>query len=69
LPALLPRVMALLDDPAPVVRGAAVWALARLDPRRAMAERDRRVTDEPDESVCAEWDVAELSARAISPAQ
>jgi len=70
LPGLLPRVLALLDDPAPVVRGAAVWALARLDPMQAAAERDRRVTNEPDESVSAEWGaVDEVSAQAISSGQ
>jgi epoxyqueuosine reductase len=52
---LVPRVAALLDDPAPVVRGAAVWALARLDPDQAEAERARRAADEMNESVRAEW--------------
>src|SRR3546814_5052518 len=32
---LLPQVMALLDDPAPVVRGAAAWALLRLEDRKS----------------------------------
>ena len=32
-------VTSLLDDPDPVVRGAAVWALSRLDPGRFEAER------------------------------
>ena len=33
----------LLDDPSPLVRGAAVWALGRLDPQRlaALAEKSR----------------------------
>jgi epoxyqueuosine reductase len=47
---------ALLGDPDPVVRGAAVWALSRL-----MAEADfaalraRHESGEPDETVKAEW--------------
>ena len=49
--ALLP----LLDDDAPTVRGAAVWALERLDPDRFTAERERRLAGEPDESVRCEW--------------
>ena len=53
---LVPRVAALLDDPAPVVRGAAVWALARLDPDQADTERARRAAGETDESVLAEWE-------------
>ena len=50
---LLPRVVALLDDPAPDVRGAAVWALAQLD--RGRFEALRAVQGDPDESVRAEW--------------
>ena len=42
----------LLADPAPVVRGAAVWALARLDAKRALALR----CDDDDPDVSAEWD-------------
>jgi epoxyqueuosine reductase len=44
----------LLDDASPLVRGAAVWALGRLDPKRleALAERRERETDE---SVRGEW--------------
>ncbi|MEM1297850.1 MAG: tRNA epoxyqueuosine(34) reductase QueG [Pseudomonadota bacterium] len=41
----------LLDDPEPLVRGAAVWALGRLDPVRA---RTLARTD-PDPEVTAEW--------------
>jgi epoxyqueuosine reductase len=47
--------VALLDDPAPVVRGAAVWALAQLDPARAAAERAVRAGAEMDADVLAEW--------------
>lgn len=48
-PALAAKLEPLLDDPAPVVRGAAVWALGRLgmlDPARADGEQDERVRSE-----------------------
>jgi len=48
-------VAALLDDPDPVVRGAAVWALRRLDAARWGAERAARLEAETDEGVRAEW--------------
>ncbi|MEE2877678.1 MAG: tRNA epoxyqueuosine(34) reductase QueG [Pseudomonadota bacterium] len=44
-----------LDDEAPIVRGAAVWALSRLDMARFELEKDRRVADESDAGVKAEW--------------
>jgi epoxyqueuosine reductase len=44
----------LLDDPSPLVRGAAVWALRRLDPPRAAALGEKRA-GETDESVRDEW--------------
>ena len=55
---LIPPVAALLDDPSPVVRGAAVWALGRLD--RAMLERERRarLAAEEDENVRGEWELS-----------
>jgi epoxyqueuosine reductase len=56
-----PLVTALLDDPAPVVRGAAIWALGRLDPEGFAAERAARRAYEKDEGVAAEWD-AEIAA-------
>jgi len=45
-----------LDDPSPLVRGAAVWALSRLMPEDDFAAlaRDRAV-QETDETVRAEW--------------
>jgi epoxyqueuosine reductase len=49
------RIVALLDDPAPVVRGAAVWALGRVDPPGWAAERDARAGAESDPEVAAEW--------------
>jgi len=54
-PALAAPLARLLDDEAPIVRGAAIWALARLAPERAAAERARRAASEPDEAVRAEW--------------
>ena len=47
----------LLDDPSPLVRGAAVWALGRLD--RARLERAAPVhRGETDPGVAAEWAAA-----------
>ena len=57
LPALVPQVTSLLDDPAPVVRGAAVWALSRLDPAR-LEERASRTEHEHDQTVMEEWAAA-----------
>ncbi|PAX08027.1 tRNA epoxyqueuosine(34) reductase QueG [Sphingomonas lenta] len=51
---LVGPVAKLLDDPAPVVRGAAVWALGRLDPERLERERWRAAGEE-DEEVREEW--------------
>jgi epoxyqueuosine reductase len=47
----------LLDDASPLVRGAAVWALARLDPQRFAVMAEKRA-HETDESVLAEWNAA-----------
>ncbi|MEM1087010.1 MAG: tRNA epoxyqueuosine(34) reductase QueG [Pseudomonadota bacterium] len=44
-----------LDDEDPVVRGAAVWALSRLDMAVFEKERARRVECEDDEDVRGEW--------------
>ena len=51
-PALAPEAERLIDDASPLVRGAAVWALGRLD-----KERLRRCAsaNEPDETVRDEW--------------
>ncbi|HEU4960239.1 MAG TPA: tRNA epoxyqueuosine(34) reductase QueG [Sphingomonas sp.] len=54
-PALVEPIGRLLDDEAPVVRGAAIWALARLAPERFAAERAQRAPAESDETVRAEW--------------
>ncbi len=57
-PALVDAVAALLDDPAPSIRGAAIWSLARLDDLRCQTERTRRRPQEADDSVIAEWTCA-----------
>jgi epoxyqueuosine reductase len=51
---LVEPVARLLDDPEPVVRGAAVWALSRLDPARWRVEL-WRAKGEADADVRAEW--------------
>lgn len=56
---LVAAVAALLDDADAVVRGAAVWALGRLDPARASAERALREGQETDPTVQAEWRLAD----------
>lgn len=53
--ALTSPVIRLLDDPAPVVRGAAIWALSRLAPARWVEERAARASAEIDADVAAEW--------------
>jgi epoxyqueuosine reductase len=49
-------VAAHLDDPDPVVRAAAVWALGRLDRPRAEAHAKRAMPQEHDPAVRAEWE-------------
>ena len=56
-----------LDDDAPLVRGAAVWALARLDPARFHAERARREPEEADGTVQEEWYLAAEDAALAAP--
>jgi epoxyqueuosine reductase len=54
--ALLPPVERLLADPAPVVRGAAVWAYRRLaTPVMVEAMREAHMSSESDPEVCEEW--------------
>ena len=48
-------VMPHLDDQDAIVRGAAIWALSRLDSARFNAEKAARFDAEADESVRAEW--------------
>ena len=54
--ALLPLVEARLNDSSPLVRGAAIWALRRLDPEQAETLRLDSLAQESDSSVRAEWD-------------
>jgi epoxyqueuosine reductase len=55
-PALAPEAERLLDDPSPLVRGAAVWALGRLLPPGPFdALRQARAKAEVDADVAAEW--------------
>jgi epoxyqueuosine reductase len=53
--ALLSAVLDHLDDSAPIVRGAAIWALSQLAPERFATERSRRQPTEPDATVALEW--------------
>jgi epoxyqueuosine reductase len=55
-PTLAPEAERLLSDHSPLVRGAAVWALARLAPQRLAALAQGRAHDLPD--VEDEWDAA-----------
>jgi len=55
--ALAPQAERLLGDSSPLVRGAAVWALAQLDPARLSA-LDRARERETDPAVIAEWQAA-----------
>ena len=53
----------LLDDPAPLVRGMAVWALSRLaEPARFRALAAARAPAETDAEVLAEWHHAPVQA-------
>jgi epoxyqueuosine reductase len=44
-----------LEDPNPIVRGAAVWALARLNGKVFEQERAARLPSETAEDVQQEW--------------
>ena len=54
-PELLGSVLACLDDPSPLVRASAVWALSRLDEENTARERGRRASTESDALVREEW--------------
>lgn len=56
-PALAMHLVPLLADESPLVRGAAIWALARLDPARFAEEKARRRASEHDSTVAEEWDL------------
>jgi epoxyqueuosine reductase len=53
---LLAAILPHLDDPDPVVRGAAIWAIGRLDPARASITKQARLAAEADTGVREEWD-------------
>src|SRR3954469_9598655 len=57
---LVPEAKRLLDDPSPLIRGAAVWALARLVPDRIRALAARHATVDDDPLVQEEWAAARL---------
>jgi epoxyqueuosine reductase len=59
-PSLAGPSSALLDDPSPLVRGAAVWAMSRLVDKREFARMANQATD-ADEDVMAEWRSARTS--------
>jgi epoxyqueuosine reductase len=52
---LTSAVAAHLSDPGPIVRAAAVWALRRLDRRRAEALRPAAIAAEANSDVISEW--------------
>ncbi|MGY4751404.1 tRNA epoxyqueuosine(34) reductase QueG [Pannonibacter sp. Q-1] len=59
----VPQAVALLDDDAAVVRGAAVWALSRLlAPEAFAALAEARLTPETDADVRREWQAAKAKA-------
>lgn len=49
------RLAALTGDDSPIVRGAAIWALRRLNPERAEAVRQKQQALETDPAVAREW--------------
>ena len=53
--AVIPQIEKLLEDPTPVVRGAAIWALGRLSPQAFARKRQEYLAKEQDPSVRAEW--------------
>ncbi len=57
-PALAAQAERLLDDASPLVRGAAVWALGRLDQARLMAIAAEPRAQEQDALVLDEWNAA-----------
>jgi epoxyqueuosine reductase len=55
VPALAAEAQRLLDDPEPLIRGAAVWALGRLTPERALVLSRTALAQETDADVRDEW--------------
>jgi epoxyqueuosine reductase len=56
--ALASEAARLLDDPSPLVRGAAIWALGRLDSAKLERQAAERRAAETDPEVAAEWNAA-----------
>jgi epoxyqueuosine reductase len=54
----------LLDDGSPLIRGAAIWALGRLDRARLEGCAEKRAAGESDPDVIAEWSAATAPRRA-----
>lgn len=65
-PTLAASAEALLDDPSPLVRAMAVWALWQLVPRHAAELAPARLARETDPDVRAEW--AQPSSNQLEPA-
>lgn len=53
---LIPAIIDLLNDTNEIVRGAAVWALKKLDEDRFTIEKVERYANEADKNVRNEWD-------------
>ncbi|RUU06525.1 tRNA epoxyqueuosine(34) reductase QueG, partial [Mesorhizobium sp. USDA-HM6] len=63
---LTPIVRGLLDDGSPLVRGAAVWALSRLMPRRDLAKlAASALQTEGDATVRDEWLAAQRNSAEV----
>jgi epoxyqueuosine reductase len=67
-PALADEAVRLLQDPSPLVRAMAVWALGRLRPLQARALASGEVERETDAHVRAEWHSLATPAPAASAA-
>jgi epoxyqueuosine reductase len=63
-PALADEAERLLDDPSALVRGAAIWALSRLDPARLATRAAAYRGLETDPTVAEEWGAALAPAKA-----
>jgi epoxyqueuosine reductase len=55
VPTLAPEALRLLDDPHPLIRGAAIWALSQLAPDRFEQLRAERAQTETDPETRVEW--------------
>jgi len=58
----LDAVLMLLDDPEPIVRGAAIWALGQIDEARFGEEWGKRASGEQDQTVREEWTITAAGA-------